>query len=261
MNTRTCGSRSALAPAAGPAPDPLAQAHQPPVGRLHQAPAQCPTLAGINRELEQLHRPVGANETALRKLLEDWRRLGDNDQKAYWLILARIAELTLLTAGAYADGCEFQAAGDLLVNPAKVRLHLRNSAHAITKPRHQSVTTLLRPLMGERADVKRWYRTNAVMEISQAALLPDLAEKMAASGRIAPGYIDSFNNRMGQVATTVAFLCAWQVADSADLCRRWEASPAETRRLIKANLCRFGDGHFRELGGLVWAALGSPEDD
>jgi hypothetical protein len=170
------------------------------------------------------------------------------------LTLARIAELTLLTAGAYADGCEFQAAGDLLVNPAEVRIYLKDHRLPVTKPRHGAVSTALRPDLGPDCAFMAWYRDNAILEVSRKALLPDLTEFMTASGRLPAPYIDRFKTRTGKVADAISFLSAWQVDDADDLHTRLLASSPDTRNFIEANLCRFSDVLFLEMGAMLGQA-------
>ena len=43
--------------------------------------------------------------------------LNGRSHQIYWLTYVRIREAALLCAGNYADNGEYQAAGDLLVNP------------------------------------------------------------------------------------------------------------------------------------------------
>jgi hypothetical protein len=208
-------------------------------------------LATINTQLDRLHRGAGANEAGLRQLLIDWRATDAVDAATPWLVLARIAELTLLTAGAYADGCEFQAAGDLLVNPAKILIRLKGRREPVTKPRHVALSTALRPMADGHQPFIKWFRANALIEETQGPLLPKLAEIMAASGRIAPPWLADFTTRMEKVAETIGFLNAWKVEDAADLALRLKRSSPDTRSFIEANLCRFGDAHFMALGALI----------
>jgi hypothetical protein len=232
---------------AGPEPPPLRSEH-----RTDQA-----TLLHINTRLDRLHRLAGANEATLGQLLMDWETDESTDTPAHWLTLARIAELTLLTAGAYADGCEFQAAGDLLANPAQVRIHLKDRRLPVTKPRHGSISVALQSHPDPRSPFMAWFRDNAILEVTRRALLPDLAEVMVLSNRLAAPYIEHFKSRMGKVADAITFLSAWQIDGADDLHTRLQTSSPDTRDFIETNLCQFSDVYFTELGTLIAQALQS----
>lgn len=224
-------------------------------GRPHQIASsehvqRRPSLEDINTKLGVLHARCGANETKLKGLFDEWDAIGEAHAPAHWLTLARIAELTLLTAGGYADGCEFQAAGDLLANPAKVLIHLKDRREPVCKPRHAALSTALRPHVASGHPFKAWYRANALRQVAQKALLPGLVERMATSGCLAAPYLDDFKTRMGKIADTIAFLSAWQIDHAHDLYARLQSDP-DTRRFIEANLCRFGDARFIALGALI----------
>jgi hypothetical protein len=225
---------------------------QKPQHRTHLA-----ILSQINLQLDRLHRRAGANEAALGQLLTTWEAQETRDTPVSWLTLIRLAELALLTAGTYADACEFQAAGDLLSNPMEIRVHLNGQPEPLTKPRHLALSTALRPLADPHQPFTTWFRTNALLEVAQRALLPVLTEIMAASGRITAPYRDNFTTRMKKVTDTIGFLHAWQVDDAADLAIRLKSSPPDTRAFIEANLCRFSDARFMKLGALIARLLGS----
>jgi hypothetical protein len=225
---------------------------QKPQYRNHLA-----TLSQINVQLDRLHRRAGADEAALGQLLTTWEAQEIRDTPASWLTLIRLAELTLLTAGTYADGCEFQAAGDLLSNPMEIRVHLNGQPEPVIKPRHLALSTALRPLADTHQPFKKWFRTSVLLEVTQRALLPVMTEIMLASGRITAPYLCTFTTRMKKVADTIGFLHAWRVDDAADLAIRVKSSPPDTRTFIEANLCRFSDARFTALGSLMGRVLGS----
>jgi hypothetical protein len=245
---------------ANPAPWPASQASTGPAGaappaQTPQGSARLPAHLRINAQLERLHRQKGANEAALGQLLTAWGARGMADTPACWLTLARIAELTLLTAGAYADSCEFRAAGDLLANPRRIRVHLKGRPKPVTKPRHLALSTALRPRAEGHQAFKRWFRANALLEVAQGAILPVLTEIMTASGRIAAPYLDSFATRVKKVADTIGFLHAWQVDDAADLTIRLKNASPDSAAFIEATPRRFSDAHFRSLGTMIRQSL------
>jgi hypothetical protein len=237
----TWSAPPASASSAGPAPPRLKSPHG----------TDQTTLSHINTQLDRLHRQAGANEEALGRLLVTWRAHEPTDAPAYWLTLARIAELTLLTAGAYADGCEFQAAGDLLANPAQVRIHLKDRHLPVVKPRHGAISAALRSDLAPNRSFMAWFRDNAILEVTRRAILPDLTETMALSNRFAAPYIDHFKARTTKVVDAITFLSAWQVAHVDDLHTRLQASPPDTRDFIQANLCHFSDLYFTDMGALI----------
>ena len=96
------------------------------VARPKSPPRNCASLVQINDQLDRLHRRTAATETSLWQLLADADRFQKTGGVVYWLTVMRITELAILTAGACADGCEFRMAGDLLANPARVLIHLRD---------------------------------------------------------------------------------------------------------------------------------------
>lgn len=208
------------------------------------------SLEAINVKLDALHAQCAANETRLKRLFDEWDTMGEAHAPIYWLTLARISELTLLTAGAYADSCEFRAAGDLLANPAKVLIHIKDRREPVCKPRHVALSTALQSDVESGRPFMAWYRANALQQVAQNALLPDLIEAMTASGWIEAPYLDDFKARMGKIADTIAFLSAWQIDDARDTYTRLQNNP-DTRCFIEANLCRFCDRHFKALGALI----------
>lgn len=69
------------------------------------------------------------NETIIANRIHQAFQLKIHNQRIFWLTLARITELAIYQAGVYADACEFAAAGDLLVNPRCITIHLKGRRH------------------------------------------------------------------------------------------------------------------------------------
>lgn len=225
-------------------------------------PWRCASLAQIHDHLDGLHQRTEATETILLQVLADADRFRKEGGDLYWLTIMRIAELALLTAGAYADGCEFRAAGDLLANPARVLIHLKESGEPKVKKRHLALSATLRKEACPDMAFVDWFRRHVLLEVTQKALLPDLIDRLASSGLSAHGsasaggvdirgFQESMEARMKAVADTIAFLSAWQVFDVADLNARIGASSPDTRRFINANLCRFKDTQFILMGAKI----------
>jgi hypothetical protein len=201
--------------------------------------------------LDRLHRRTTARETILWQLLADAGRFRKEGGEAYWLTIIRIAELALLTAGAYADSCESRAAGDLLANPVRVLIHLKGRSKPKVKPRHAALSATLRKEACPGMPFMDWFRRHVLLEVTQKALLPELIDTMAASGRVTACYLDGLKKRMNRIADTIAFLSAWQVATSAELVAKTQSASPQTRQFIEANLCRFSDALFRRLGHVI----------
>jgi hypothetical protein len=239
-------------------------------------PLRCVSLVQINDQLDRLHRQAAATETGFWQLLTEANRFQNSGQEVYWLTVMRIAELAILTAGAYADGCEFQMAGDLLTNPARVLIHLKDRKRPIVKRRHVPLSAALQKEVGAGLSFMDWFRRNVLLEMTCKALLPHLIDRLGACGSSAGesvgesvGDIDMgrFRERietsMKKVADTIAFLAAWQIDDVTQLHARIEESSPETRRFIHANLCRFEDTHFIQIGATIRKLVtgGTPHND
>jgi hypothetical protein len=229
---------------------------------------KCASLMQINDLLDQLHCRRETTEFSLWQLLANTDRFRKTGGEVYWLTLMRIAELALLSAGRYADNCEFRAAGDLLANPALVLIHLKDRKKPLVKKRHAALSVTLRKEVSAGISFLDWFRQHVLLEVTQKALLPSLVDRLDACGPSAGGpagetagetiggiKIKQFRERieacMRKVADTIAFLSAWQIDDAMDLLARIEESSSDTRRFITANLCRFKDTQFIQIGATI----------
>jgi len=97
----------------------------------------------LNKALDNLHVPHEVNEQTIENFLENLEAYGKTLRPVYWLMMARLFELSLICAGYYADNCEFPAAGDLLVNPRKILIHQKGYPHPLVKQRHGRLTEQL----------------------------------------------------------------------------------------------------------------------
>jgi hypothetical protein len=210
----------------------------------------------INDQLDQLHRRTAATETALWQLLADADRFQKTGGEVYWLTVMRIAELAILTAGVCADGCEFRMAGDLLANPARVLIHLKDRKSPIVKRRHVPLSVMLRKEVSSDLSFIDWFRRHVLLEMTQKALLPYLIDKLGACGPSMGGidmgrFRKRIEERMQTVADTTAFLSAWQVGNAAELYAKIQVSSPETRRFVNCNLCCFEDTRFIQIGARI----------
>ncbi|MEJ2156171.1 MAG: hypothetical protein P8X96_12595 [Desulfobacteraceae bacterium] len=166
-----------------------------------------------------------------------------------WLLYARLTEAALLCAGHYADNCEFQAAGDLLVNPRCIRLYDKaNPCNPITKNRHMALSEQYKIEEKSVESFRRRFGRTMVMDIEVPALLPMLTETLGRADLFHERYLDSVARRMEKIAATIAFLLAWPVDNVEQLEARLRSASDETKGFAEANLCRFDPGDFHALG-------------
>lgn len=200
----------------------------------------------FNRQLNQDAMAL-PNEALIEKRLADFERLTVSDPRIYWLSLARIAELTLKQAADYADQCEFQAAGDLLVNPRHIDIYRHGQLTPVAKVRHQALSDQFASAIGDE-DPVTWLSRETFPHIRRHALLPYFERQLMDSGMLIAGYLASFSSRMRRVASTIAFLGSWQVGNSAEFNQRMAtASPADRKAIAEA-LCRFDLDAFDAMG-------------
>jgi hypothetical protein len=187
------------------------------------------------------------NEAFLDQFLDRVQEFAIVDPRVFWLTISRIAEMTIKLAGDCADSCEFQAAGDLLVNPRGIDIYQRGDQARIQKERHGSLSEQFAAVIGSQNPVA-WLKRETHLQIKSEALLPHLNGLLRSSGFVAPEYLYGLEQRMCRVADTIAFLSAWQITDHQKLDQQLQhASPAD-RELIVTNLCRFDDHCFIEMG-------------
>lgn len=205
-------------------------------------------IVRINHQLDRIGVPHEVNESRIEAFLDDLETVDPTENPAYWLILARLTEATLLCAGHYADHCEFSAAGDLLVNPRKIMVHVKGRAGAFAKERHGRLSDQLArmaPMGSDRAPVSM---RDAVCETVTLALLPALHERLTQAGCFGRTYLDHVHARMMAVADTTCFLAAWGVT-SGEALHQWLQSGSESQRVfIQEHLCRFDPGLFHWFG-------------
>lgn len=211
----------------------------------------------FNRQLDQDAMTL-PNEATIEKRLADLARLTVSDPRIYWLSLARIAELTLKQAADYADHCEFQAAGDLLVNPRRIDVYRRGQSAPVTKVRHQALSDQFASAIGHEDPVV-WLSRETLAHIRKQALLPYFESQLMDSGMLVDGYLEAFSSRMRRVARTFAFLGSWQIGNNAEFNQRMAtASPAD-RKTITDALCRFDLDVFDALGRDVAHLTANPD--
>ena len=208
-------------------------------------------LFEINRRLDGIGVPYELNEPFLEDLMGRLNRTDLQESFFYALTLARLLEATLLCAGHYADNCEFSLAGDLLVNPRKIKVRMKDDVPAFEKIRHGRLTdqlVQLAELCPGRCGDAMMDKRNATCDIVAPALLPCLHSKLVGTGRFGGVYLERVDARMRAVADTMGFLAAGQILSSTELHLRLQAADPEERAFIERHLCRFDGTWFRLFG-------------
>ncbi|MGD9188432.1 MAG: hypothetical protein PVI89_09485 [Desulfobacteraceae bacterium] len=208
------------------------------------APVDCnpSEMLAFNQMLNRDARSL-LNETIIENRIHQAFQLQIHSQRIFWLTLARITELAIYQAGVYADACEFTAAGDLLVNPRRIDVHLKGRKRSVVKHRHSRLSGQFAADIGRESPVC-WLAREATPRLTSDAILPWLRRTLASSGAMAGSYIKSLDRRMGQVADTLAFLIAWRIEDAVEFHQRTGSMDLHERAFIESNLCRFDTGHF-----------------
>jgi hypothetical protein len=204
-------------------------------------------LADFNRQLGREADAAILNETWLEKKFTQLESLRC-DEPVYWLTLARVNELALLCAGNYADALEPAAAGDLLVNPRRIAVHVKKNPHPVIKQRHTALTEQFDGHAGSRAGVMAWLAKETALVVDKKPLLPYLQEALTDCGWIHSRYLETVERQMQQIACTIGFLAAWHAADSGRIHCRMRDAEVSQRAFWEANLCRFDTETFEEMG-------------
>ena len=193
----------------------------------------------LNRLLDQQVVPYTVNENQIVALREMAGHLGPPHSTCYWLLMARLAELTLLLAGYYADCGEIGAAGDLLVNPRRIEIHVRGADRPVVKDRHRRLSEQLNPGGLSFVAFADWFRRNAISRIVEPALLPDFMTRLEGSGWLSEAFLNALQDRMSQVADAMRF-----ASTGGALRTTWQ--------------CRFNDATYRLLGRHIARTCSDP---
>jgi hypothetical protein len=204
-------------------------------------------ITWINAELERAVSPYLMTEKTVESCWSQARQL-TGDGPSSWLLLARIAEAALLCAGNYADNCEYEAAGDLLVNPREILIHKLGDGRSTPKNRHGRLSEQLGLEGIERHNSMKHFSAGVYLEITKPPLLPHMARVLRESGCISQSFLHRLEKLQRRIADALAFLAAWRISDSAELWRRLEASSPRERVFAESHLCRFDVRVFHRIG-------------
>jgi hypothetical protein len=216
------------------------------------------SIARINAELEHEVISYRINEMVIEKSWLRARRL-DGDGREYWLLMARLTEAALLCAGNYADNCEYEAAGDFLVNPREILVHKWGDDRSTVKNRHGGLSEQFGLERVERHNSMKLFSAGVCLEITKPPLLPCMTQVLRRSARISAEYLQRLEEAQRRIAETLAFLAAWRVFDSAQLWQRLQASSARERLFAESHLCRFDAQVFHRIGVDLRRSLAEPD--
>ena len=205
-------------------------------------------LRDFNCLLEDVSSTNSLNEEYLEQKVSELEEIGPINGELYWLTQARVNELTLLCAGNYANNLEFTAAGDLLVNPKCIRIHIKNRIRPMIKKRHSKLTDQFRRVARTRGGVIQWLKEQTVLEIKKQPLLLYLYERLKNSGTLSQEYLLSIDRRMKRIADVIVLLWSLHLPDSRDF-QEWLHCKAQSEKeFINSRLCNFDTRVFYELG-------------
>jgi len=214
---------------------------------FQQPSASAPPLLHLNTLLDAAILPYGVNEGQIENWMDTLEGSGGKDGPVYWLLWIRLMEAALLCAGNYVDNCEFSAAGDLLVNPRSIRIHIDGVREPVNKKRHSALTDQFNAVAKTHTGIIKWLSKNTHPEIIKKPLLPDLYERLKSAGIISVKYLDSVYRRMNKIADVIGFLSAYHLSDSQMLYKKLHSANAESD-FIRSNLCNFNCDIFFGLG-------------
>jgi len=214
----------------------------------------------LNEALDNLHVPHDVNEQTIEKFLHNLKTDDTTVRPVYWLMMARLFELSLICAGHYADNCEFSAVGDLLVNPRKILIHRKGYPHPLVKQRHGRITEQLNHEKKCRQLVLLQVKRDVTVEVSKPAILPYLFERIERSGQIASWYLYDAQERMKKIADTIGFLSAWSLSKFEVLHHRLQKMSAKTRRFVADHQCNFDTRYFIPIGREIPRIIENPQE-
>ena len=214
----------------------------------------------LNEALDHFNVPYDVNEQTIENFLQNLKAFDTTPQPVYWLMMARLFELSLILAGHYADNCEFSAAGDLLVNPRKVLIHRKGYPYPLTKQRHGRLTEQLNKKETSRKIVLFQLKHDVTVEVAKPAILPYLLVQIERSCQIASWYLRDAQDRMKKIADTIGFLSAWSLSKFEVFHHRLQKMSAKTRHFVADHQCNFDTHYFARIGREIHKLIENPKE-
>ncbi|MGD8562068.1 MAG: hypothetical protein PVG03_06020 [Desulfarculaceae bacterium] len=213
----------------------------------------------LNTEMDLQAQLGQVDESSLEKIMNRLLQGKGVRTNLYWLTLARLMELALWGAGAYADAGEFSAAGDLLLNPRQKALYQQGRLEPYPLKRHQSLTKQAEPWANEDKNIRAWLKQKTTLAVQRQAILPALREKLESSSVLGQEYLASVDERMGRIASTLVMINALHLPSGTSLPDHLKTLPASERRFIEVRLCSFDLSCFRSLGDKIKNAIAAED--
>lgn len=202
----------------------------------------------INKEMQRQASSGWTDEERLTRLRHQLHEHAGPKSRAFWLTLARLSELALWWAGCLADAGEFQAVGDLLLNPPRKTLYVQGRTLPLRLARHQALTEQVRPLAPAGANLVEWLKSQTMLVIEADPLLPLLLDDLSQWPHRPPGTCQSFQLRLDQVVGALCHITSLNLPEGASVAQHLARVRPEEARIIEEHLCRFDLGRFNALG-------------
>jgi hypothetical protein len=188
------------------------------------------------------------NEELLEHKVSELEEIDSLREGPYWLTFARLHELALFCAGNYANNFELTAAGDLLLNPGLIAVHVRGRSEPVVKNRHSRLTRQFRRAGGTKTEVIQWLKKETLLEIKKGPLLPYLYENLKSSGYVSQQYLSSIDSRMRRIADAIVHLWSWHLPNRNDVLHGLHHANQSEKQFIESKLCQFDMRAFHDLG-------------
>jgi hypothetical protein len=227
-------------------------------GQATDAGCTSDSITRINTDIEREVASQLVDEKAIEMCWSRARRL-DSDSPGHWLLLVRLAEAALICAGNYADNCEYEAAGDFLVNPREIVVRRLADGRSTVKNRHGRLSEQFSLEGAERHHLMKLFSAGVHLEISKAPLLWHMTKVLRKSEWISPAYLQRLEKGQRRIADTLAFLAAWRIFDSVALWQRLRVTSAQERAFAESHLCRFDTRVFHQIGASLKRSLAEPD--
>jgi hypothetical protein len=218
--------------------------------QIGHVPVPTEDIRAINQELDRQASLGAASEQVLVSLFQRLTEPGFDQKPDSWPTLARLAELTLYSAGCLALAGEFAACGDLLFNPDGKLLHIKGSSQPLAIKRHRAVTRQVAHLVPPGWRTIEWLKQRTFLELPQKALLPCLRDSLRAWHR-SGDYLKQLDKETEEVASSIVLLAGLEAATPAGLPEGLDRLSRPDRVWLEARLYRPSLRRFYELGRAI----------
>ncbi|MBN1833041.1 MAG: hypothetical protein JW896_13120 [Deltaproteobacteria bacterium] len=191
----------------------------------------------LNYRLQDEAFEININKDFLEEWISRLMAMIHPHSHCFWLFLARINELALFCAAGYVDGCELDAAEDLLFDPDDL------SGQTWDVPPTSSTCRIIRE-QGSRL----YNRKGILGKEENRALISYLFELLQGSGYISIEYLKSVSWRIERIKDVLCVLIEQDIICSDDLSERLSCMNWEERKAFDSKICRFDRKIFNDMG-------------